>query len=86
MDTGGSIKAFQPAPFSHSGRVRLPWKTSGRLLREAHDMNRERALKVVLAIVGLALLASLYPLACALFDSQHSQISLGDQTGADPAG
>jgi hypothetical protein len=42
-------------------------------------MNRERALKVVLAIVGLTLLAGLYPLAGALRDSRHSQISLGDQ-------
>ena len=42
-------------------------------------MIRERALKVVLAIVGLALLAGLYPLAGAIRDTRHSAISLADQ-------
>ena len=42
-------------------------------------MNRIRALKVLLVLVGLTLLAGIYPLVMALLRNPHSEVSLGDQ-------
>jgi hypothetical protein len=40
---------------------------------------RLRVLKILLVLVGLALVGAIYPLAGALRDTQHSTISTGDQ-------
>jgi hypothetical protein len=42
-------------------------------------MNRIRVLKVLLVLVGLTLLAGIYPLLMALKDYPHSDVSAGDQ-------
>ncbi len=40
---------------------------------------RDKLLKVMLALVGLAILAGNYPLFSALADTRHTSISVGDQ-------
>ena len=42
-------------------------------------MNRERALKILLVLMGLALVAGLYPLVTSLLHLRNSQVSAGDQ-------
>ena len=42
-------------------------------------MNRERALKILLVLVGLALVAGIYPLVTSLLHLRNSQVSAGDQ-------
>jgi hypothetical protein len=42
-------------------------------------MFRERILKILLVLVGLALIAGIYPLATSLSHTMNSQVSLGDQ-------
>ena len=42
-------------------------------------MTRERALKALLILVGLALIAGIYPLSGALLHPHQTDISLGDQ-------
>ena len=42
-------------------------------------LNRERALQVLLVLVGLALIAGLYPLLTSLFHLWNSEVSAGDQ-------
>lgn len=42
-------------------------------------MTRLRALKILLVLVGLALLAGIYPLATSLLHPQLNQVSAGDQ-------
>ena len=42
-------------------------------------MTRERALKALLVLVGLALMAGIYPLSGALLHPHQTDISLGDQ-------
>ncbi len=42
-------------------------------------MNRERVLKILLVLVGLALLWCIYPLVTSLWQGRTTQISTGDQ-------